>query len=133
MPKLAQAQAVVLGDLKRKEIEISQGSESSIALHFFIHFYIGNYPNSEKIKAQAMVDIEELNVAVLQRSIHQFFNDYDWSQSAIANLNAITKVDLTTLDSGKRWFAIDAECRQELRKLKIWREAEDFLKSISEG
>lgn len=130
LPKLAQAQMVVLAELKKKEIEISRGSASSIALHFFMQFYMGNYPSSEKIKAQATVDIEKMDVVALQRSIHLYFTEYDWTQSAIGNLNAITKLDLMALESAQKWFAIDAECRQELQRLQVWGEA-DLIKHIS--
>ena len=130
LPKLAQAQMEVLWELKRKEVEISRGSANSIALHFFMHFYIGTYASSETIKAQATVDIEKMDVVALQRSIHQYFREYDFTQSAIGNMNAITKLDLMTVASAQKWFAIDAECRNELQKLQIWGEA-DLIKHIS--
>jgi hypothetical protein len=136
VPDLADRVARILIELKSKEKEVSAGSPSSVALHFFIHFALGssglNMQSVSIVKGLAEVDVEAIDVKPLQIALQGFFNEYGWHQSAIANMNAIVKIDLLTLESVRQWLNADNNCRIKLQELKIWPEASE-IKTIPEN
>lgn len=114
----------VFGEILAREREANAGTPSSMALHLFIHFStVQNSSTYPKVMALAEVGIEEMDVDKLQGELSNVFNDYAWYQKAIANLNNIVKMDIASLDSGRRWLAADERCYARLRDLKVWAEA----------
>jgi hypothetical protein len=108
-----------------REKETSGRSAASKALHFFIHFSTSsNMQGLNNLLDLGKVNIEDMDVTAIQNDIDHFLSDYRWRQVGIANLNQITKIDLSALEQMKEWLAFDAECRKELLKMKAWAEAE---------
>jgi hypothetical protein len=88
--------------------------------------------SAQTVHSLADVDVETIDVKSLQIALQGFFNDYGWKQSAIATINAIIKLDLPALQSGRLWLEADARWHTKLQELKIWPEASE-IKTINEN
>lgn len=132
VPLLNNLSARVLRELADKEKQVNAGTPESLTIHMFMHFALNDL-GAAKVAELAGASLDSMIVVALQQELNKFFNEYSWRQRAIGNMNAIAKLDLSTMVSAQAWFEADRESVSDLQKLKIWPEAHKALTKISES
>jgi hypothetical protein len=109
--------------LLEKEKQISAGSPTSLALHYYIHLSTDqNLRGLKGLLELAKVPIENIDIIEVQNDIFIFLSEYLQRQTGIATLNEITKIDLLGFEEMQAWLVLDAQARHEILKMKAWPE-----------
>lgn len=128
-PDLLNGVGRVFALLSSKEKEMSAGSPTSRALHFFTHLMVSSNLNQTQLIVLAETGLESMDVARLQDELAVFLNGYGWRQHAVAHLNAIVNRDLQQLDAAQQWFAADRKAADRFDAVLIWPEVSRKLRS----